>query len=100
MFKPSNKGPTMKKISLAVAGIGLLALAACDRGKQEQLGDDVELNAVEQAEDLNALSDQAAVVAAEAGELQNQANQIEQDAEAIEDASGPETPEDENIQGM
>ena len=90
----------MKKISLAAAAIGLLALAACDRGKQEQLGNDVELNAADQTEDLNALSDQAAVVAAEAEELQNQAAEIEQETEATEDASGPATPADENIQGM
>lgn len=88
----------MKKISLAAAAIGILAASACDRGKQEQLGNDVELNAAEPAEGLNALSDQAAEVAAEAQELENQAVQIDQ--EATQDASGPETPADENIQGM
>ena len=90
----------MNKINLAAAAFGLLALSACDRGKQEQLGNDVELNAVEQTEDLNALSDQAAQVAAEAQELENQAAQIEQEADSAEEATGPETPEDENIQGM
>lgn len=88
----------MKKISLAAAALGMLAASACDRGKQEQLGNDVELNAPEPAEGLNALSDQAAEVAAEAQELENQAAQIDQ--EATQDASGPETPADENIQGM
>lgn len=88
----------MKKISLAAAALGMLAASACDRGKQEQLGNDVELNAAQPAEGLNALSDQAADVAAEAQELENQAAQIEQ--EATQDASGPETPADENIQGM
>ena len=86
----------MKTISLAVAALGLLALTACDRGKQEQLGNDVELNAAP-AEDLNALSDQAADVAAEAQELQNQAAELELETE---NATGPETPADENIQGM
>ncbi|HYI43647.1 MAG TPA: hypothetical protein VD768_08505 [Sphingomicrobium sp.] len=88
----------MKKFSLAAAALGLLALAACDRGKQEQLGNDVELNAAP-AEDLNALSDQAADVAAEAEALQNQAAQLEAETPA-ENATGAETPEDENIQGM
>ena len=90
----------MRNFSLAAAAIGLLALAACDRGRQEQLGNDVELNAAEPTEDLNALSDQAAEVAAEAQELQNQANQIEQETQPADEATGPETPEDENIQGM
>lgn len=90
----------MKKISLAAAALGLLAASACDRGKQEQLGNDVELNAAQPAEGLNALSDQAAEVAAEAKELQNQAAQIEQEAAAGDNANGAQTPADENIQGM
>ena len=88
----------MKKISLAAAAVALLAVAGCDRGKQEQLGNDVELNAAP-AEDLNALSDQAADVAAEAQELQNQAANLEQES-GTENLTGPETPADENIQGM
>ena len=88
----------MKTISLAAAAVAVLALAGCDRGKQEQLGNDVELNAAP-AEDLNALSDQAAEVAAEAEELQNQAANLEQET-PTENATGPETPADENIQGM
>ena len=88
----------MKKISLAAAALGMLAIAACDRGKQEELGNDVELNAAP-AEDLNALSDQAAEVAAEAEALENQAANLDVEAN-VENATGPETPEDENIQGM
>ena len=88
----------MKTISLAAAAVAVLALAACDRGKQEQLGNDVELNAAA-PEDLNVLSDQAAEVAAQAQELQNQAAELEQDTQP-ENAMGLETPEDENIQGM
>lgn len=89
----------MNRISLAGASLALLALAACDRGKQEQLGNEVELNAAA-PEDLNALSDQAAEVAAEAQELENKAVQIEQETQSAEEATGPETPADENIQGM
>ena len=89
----------MKKTSLAAAALALLTLTACDRGKQEQLGNDVEMNAAA-PEDLNALSDQAAEVAAEAEQLQNQAAELEQESDGTENATGPETPEDENIQGM
>lgn len=89
----------MKRISLAAAALASVAVAACDRGQQEQLGNDVELNAPA-PEDLNALSDQAADVAAEAQELQNQAAELEQESDPAENATGPETPEDENIQGM
>jgi len=90
----------MNKISLAAAVLAVAALSACDRGKQEQLGSDVELNtSAAPTEDLNALSDQAAKVAAEAEQLQNQAAKLEQEG-ANENAAGPQTPEDENIQGM
>lgn len=89
----------MKKISLAAAAVGLLALSACNRGNEEQLGDNVEMNAV-QADDLNALSDNAANLASEAQQLENQAAELEVQADAAENASGPETPADENIQGM
>lgn len=88
----------MNKISLAAAVVGLLALAACNRGNEEKLGDDVELNAVE-ADDLNALSDNAANLASEAQELENQAAELDAEA-ATDNATGPETPADENIQGM
>jgi len=95
-----NEGLSMNNISLAAAALGLLALSACDRGKQEQLGNDVEVNQAQEGEDLNALSDQAAEVASEAQALENQAAQIEEEAEATDDATGAETPADENIQGM
>ena len=90
----------MKKISLAAAALGLLAVSACDRGKQEQLGNDVELNAAQPTDDLNALSNQAAEVAAEAEQLRNQAAELELESDGTENAAGPETPADENIQGM
>ena len=88
----------MKKISLAIATVGLLALAACNRGNEEQLGDNVELNAVP-AEDLNALSDDAANLASESQQLENQAAELDAQAET-DNATGAQTPADENIQGM
>jgi type 1 fimbria pilin len=95
----------MKKISLAIAGVAMLALAGCDRGsEQEQLGDNVQTNAVAPTEDLNALSEQAANIAAEAQQLENQSAELNQEAETTpapaDNAAGPETEADENIQGM
>ena len=94
----------MRKIGLAIAAIGLLAVAACDRGREDQLGDNVEVNAVP-PEDLNALSDQAANLAAEAEALENQSQELANEATntinaAADNAAGAETEADENIQGM
>lgn len=91
----------MRKFGLAIAALGLLAVAACDRGSEDRLGDNVEVNAAP-AEDLNALSDQAADLAAEAEALENQSQQLDEEASnaVADEATGPETPADENIQGM
>ena len=93
----------MRKIGLAITALGLLGVAACDRGSEDRLGDDVEVNAVP-PEDLNALSDQAANLAAEAEALENQSQELAEEAtnatNAVDNAAGPETPADENIQGM
>ncbi|QIL02872.1 hypothetical protein G7078_08800 [Sphingomonas sinipercae] len=92
----------MKKFNLAIAGAAMIALAGCDRGNQDQLGDNVQTDAVPPSEDLNALSDQAANIAAEAQQLENQAAELNQEADAAinDNAVGPETEADENIQGM
>ena len=94
----------MRKIGLAIAALGLFGVAACDRGSEDRLGDDVEVNAVP-AEDLNALSDQAANLAAEAEALENQSQELANEATntinaAADNAVGAETEADENIQGM
>ncbi len=86
----------MKKVSIAVMALGLLALTGCNRGNQDQLNAS-DLNGTES---LNDLSSDAANVASEAQALQNQAEQLNQEAKAIDNASGPQTPADENIQGM
>ena len=93
----------MNKISLAAAAFASLALAACDRGKQEQLGNDVELNAAERpSDDLNALSDQAARGRRRGGgAARTRPPSSSRKAIARTDATRrPETPADENIQGM
>lgn len=86
----------MNKATLAAAGLGLLALAACGRSDQDQINNVTETNEVET---LDQLSNDAANVAAEAEALENQAVQLDQEAQST-DATGPETPADEDIQGM
>ena len=85
----------MKKLNLAATTLALLALAACGRGDRDQI------NASENTatETLDELSNDAANVAAEADALENQAEQLNQEAQAT-GAAGPETPADENIAGM
>ena len=84
----------MKKAALIAVTCALVALAGCNRGNQDQL------NASDVEQNLDALSNDAANVASEAQELQNQAANLENQAQAVDNASGPETPADENIQGM
>ncbi|QNM83167.1 hypothetical protein H8M03_02065 [Sphingomonas sabuli] len=89
----------MKHASLAIAAIASLALAGCGGRDEDQL-DESEINAP-QAADLNQLSDEAAGVASEAAALEEQAAQLENQVNATtETEAGPETPADENIEGM
>ena len=91
--KPNLNEGKMKRASLAAVAFGLLALTACGRSDQDQL------NAadINEMQSLDELSNEAADVAAEAEALENQASNLEQEAG---DASGAETPADENIAGM
>lgn len=86
----------MKRLGFAATTLALMALAACGRDDQDQLNA-TDTNA--SIETLDELSDDAANVAAEAAELKNQAAQLNQEAQAI-DEGGTETPADENIAGM
>jgi hypothetical protein len=86
----------MKKANIAVAAFALAALAGCNKGNQDQLNA-TDLNATQSLDDL---SNDAANVASEAEVLQNQADQLNEEAKAIDNATGAETPADENIQGM
>jgi outer membrane murein-binding lipoprotein Lpp len=83
----------MNKASLAAVAFGLLALAACGRSDEDQLNA-TETNAI--ADDLDALSNQAANLAAEAEALENQAEQLNQEATQ----TGADTADEENIAGM
>jgi hypothetical protein len=84
----------MKKSGLAVVAFGFLALAACGRNNQDQLNQ-ADMNS---ADNLDMLANDAANAASEQDVLQNQQEQLNQ--EATDNASGAETPADENIQGM
>lgn len=84
----------MKKSKLAVLGLGLLALAACGQGNQDQLNQ-ADLNS--ESQNLDELSNEAANAASEENVLQSQQEQLNQDAGS---GAGAKTPADENIQGM
>jgi hypothetical protein len=86
----------MKKFTMAAVLFGALALTACNRGDEDQL------NAadINEMQSLDELSNEAANVAAEAEVLENQAANLNAEAQSTDNATGPETPADENIAGM
>lgn len=88
----------MKKPGFAFVAVTALALAACGGRNEDQLNE-ADINA-ESTGNLDALSDEAANVAAEAQEVENQAANLDQQAQEAQNASGAETEYDENIQGM
>jgi predicted small lipoprotein YifL len=85
----------MKKSGLAVVAFTFLALAACGQKNQDQLNQ-ADMNAT--ADNLDMLANDAANQASEQDVLQNQAEQLNQ--EATDNAAGAQTPADENIAGM
>lgn len=87
----------MKRFALAAAALAAISVGGCHKNNPDQLDENVQ---VTQNDNLNALSDQAANVASEAQQLQNQANQLNAEASNIENAQGPQSASDENIQGM
>jgi len=88
----------MNKAGIAIVAAAVFALAACGSRGEDQLNE-ADIN-VEDNSDLNALSGDAANVAAEAEEVENAAANLEQQAQDAENAAGAETEYDENIQGM
>jgi hypothetical protein len=89
----------MKKLVLLTAAVTTLAIAGCNKKNPEQLDENVQTSE-NTSDNLNALSDQAANLASEAQQLENQANQLNTEAASIDDAKGPQTKNDEDIQGM
>ena len=84
----------MKKSGLAVVAFTFLALAACGQKNQDQLNQ-AEMNA---SDNLDMLANEAANQASEQDVLQNQQQQLNN--EATDKSAGAQTPADENIQGM
>jgi len=91
----------MKRLAFAIGGAALLTfgLSACSGNNQDAV-DNAELNQPS-AEDLNALSNEAAMDAAnsEAAALGNQ--QVEsENAAAPDNATNPTDAEEQNVSGM
>ena len=87
----------MKKSGLAVVAFTFLALAACGQKNQDQ-GNELDVNTVT-TDNLDVLANDAANQATEQDMLQNQQQQLNQEA-ASNKAAGAQTPADENIAGM
>ena len=89
----------MKKLVFVTLGVAALGLGACNRGNQDAV-DNAELNQPS-AEDLNELSNQAAMDAAnaEAAALGNQQQQLNQE-NATDSVTNPSDDEEQNVSGM
>ena len=79
----------MKKLTFALVGAAALALAACGGKGDDALGDNVQANYDNAAENLDAMADNT-TNAAVADSLENQADQLKAEgdrkADAIDDA--------------
>ncbi|HEY6049192.1 MAG TPA: hypothetical protein VIV07_09130 [Sphingomicrobium sp.] len=85
----------MKRLAFVVASAAALTLAGCSGSNQDQVNN-AELNQPEA--DLNALSNQAAMDAANA-EAANMAAQANQNA-AAENTANPKEADEQNVSGM
>ncbi|GAA4004945.1 hypothetical protein [Sphingomonas humi] len=75
----------MKKITFALVGAASLALAACGGKGDDALGENVQENYENAAENLEAMADNTGN-AAEAATLENQADALKAEGERKEDA--------------
>jgi hypothetical protein len=89
----------MKRLAFAIGGTALLALGACS-GNNPDAVNNAELNQPT-ADDLNALSNEAAMDAAnsEAAALGNQSTPSE-NAAAPDNTTNPTDAEEQNVSGM
>jgi len=91
----------MKRLTFVIAGAGALALAACSGNNQDSVSN-AELNQPN-ADDLNALSNQAAMDAAnnEAAALGDQEQDLnDENAAAQENAVNEQEADEQNVSGM
>ena len=82
----------MKRLTLVTVSAAVLALAACDRGNEDQV-QNAELNQPA-AEQLNELANQAAMDAANAQAAANELNA------AADNAVNPHEADEQNVSGM
>lgn len=73
----------MKKIALVLAAAGLVSVAACNRTPTEQAADNLSDNLEVQADNLEALSENASTDAQEDA-LENASENVENQADAVE----------------
>src|SRR4051794_25678757 len=91
----------VKKLAFVLTGAAALALGACSGNNQDEV-QNAELNQPD-AEQLNELSNQAAMDAAnaEAAALGNQQRQLNEENAAAEDkTANPTDEEEQNVSGM
>ena len=91
----------MKRLAFVIGGAAFLALGACSGDNQDAV-DNAQLNQPS-AEDLNALSNQAAMDAAnaEAAALGNQQQNLnDENAAAQDNAVNPKEADEQNVSGM
>ena len=89
----------MKRLAFVIGGAAILALGACN-GSNEDAVNNAELNQPS-ADDLNALSNEAAMDAAnsEAAALGN-AGTVDENAAAQDNATNPTDADEQNVSGM
>ncbi len=93
----------MKKFAFAMVGAAAIALAGCGGQGDDALGENVQENMEDQADNLDALAGNAATDA-EAEALGNQADQLREEGEnredAIDDADVNASEADSAVNGM
>jgi uncharacterized protein YidB (DUF937 family) len=92
----------MKKIAFAMVGAASIALAGCGGQGDDALGENVQENMENAADSLDALAGNAAN-AAEAEALGNQADQLRNEGDRVEEAidnADINTEANENVRGM
>ena len=92
----------MKKIAFALVGVASIALAGCGGQGDDTLGENVQENMENAADSLDALAGNAAN-AAEAEALGNQADQLRNEGDRVEDAiddADVNAEANENVSGM
>jgi hypothetical protein len=90
----------MKRLAFVVGGAAALALGGCNNSNQDAVNN-AELNQPS-AEDLNALSNQAAMDAAnaEAASLANQQNELNEENAAAQQAVNQQEADEQNVSAM